>query len=194
MYTQMKNKLVVISGCSGGGKSTLISELSKQGYSVIPEVGREIVKEQLAKKEPITPWENPQEFCELLMDRSIIAYNNALRLLETKNRIIFFDRSFIEGVSYFKKLNINKYDHLVSELRFFEYIFMVAPWEEIFCQDDERKHSFHKAVNAYERELEFYEKSEYSIVQIPKMSVTERAKFIISYFNNYGMHTSFEMQ
>jgi predicted ATPase len=34
--------LVVISGCSGGGKSTLLSELRNQGYSVIEEVGRNL--------------------------------------------------------------------------------------------------------------------------------------------------------
>lgn len=37
---QIKNRLVVISGYSGGGKSTLLSELNKQGYHVVPEVGR----------------------------------------------------------------------------------------------------------------------------------------------------------
>ncbi len=38
-------KLVVLSGCSGGGKSTLLSELSYQGYAVREEVCREIIKE-----------------------------------------------------------------------------------------------------------------------------------------------------
>ncbi len=67
-------KLIVISGCSGGGKSTLLDELHQQGYSVIPEVGREIVKEQLKAKSPITPWENSKLFCEMLIDRSIAAW------------------------------------------------------------------------------------------------------------------------
>ena len=183
MGTQIKNMFVVISGCSGAGKSTVISELSKQGYSVIPEVGREIVKEQLTRKEPITPWKNPQDFCELLIDRSILAYKEAIKLSEIKNKFIFFDRSFLEAVSYFQTLNISKYDHIVPELRFFKTVFMVPPWKEIFCTDDERKHSFYEAVNEYERLLEFYTKSEYSILQIPKMSVAERAQFIISYFN-----------
>jgi predicted ATPase len=30
------NKLIVISGCSSGGKSTLLAELQQSGYSVIP--------------------------------------------------------------------------------------------------------------------------------------------------------------
>jgi ABC-type lipoprotein export system ATPase subunit len=44
----VKNNYVVISGCSGGGKSTLLSELVNRGYSVVLEPGRQIVKEQTA--------------------------------------------------------------------------------------------------------------------------------------------------
>jgi predicted ATPase len=57
----LPNKLIIISGCSGGGKSTLLSELTSIGYSVIPEIGREIVKEQVRTNGIITPWDNPKE-------------------------------------------------------------------------------------------------------------------------------------
>jgi hypothetical protein len=39
------DRFVVISGCSSGGKSTLIAELGKRGYAVVDEPGRRIVKE-----------------------------------------------------------------------------------------------------------------------------------------------------
>jgi hypothetical protein len=41
------DRLVVVSGCSGGGKSTLLVEMMRRGYQVYPEPGRQIVKEQL---------------------------------------------------------------------------------------------------------------------------------------------------
>lgn len=182
-FKLIQNKLVVISGCSGGGKSTLLSELSKQGFCVVPEVGREIVREQLATNSHITPWENPQGFCEILIEKSVEAYHRALSLAEQKNKLVFFDRSFLEGISYFQTLNIHKYDHFIAELKYFHTVFMAAPWKEIFCQDDERKHSFHQSVIEYERLLEFYTKIGYSIVQIPKVDISARAQFIVSYFN-----------
>ena len=37
----------MISGCSGGGKSTLQEELGQRGYATVEEPGRRIVKEQL---------------------------------------------------------------------------------------------------------------------------------------------------
>lgn len=36
----VKENYVVISGCSGGGKSTLLSELAARGYHVVHEPGR----------------------------------------------------------------------------------------------------------------------------------------------------------
>jgi predicted ATPase len=36
------NRFVVISGCSGGGKSTLLAELGRRGHAVVEEPGRRI--------------------------------------------------------------------------------------------------------------------------------------------------------
>jgi len=100
------NRLFVISGCSSGGKSSLLSELQHRGYAVIPEVGREIVKEQLAIGGEIIPWQKPKEFCELLISRSIQAYDAARRMPSTKGQVVFFDRSFLEGVAYYQTLKV----------------------------------------------------------------------------------------
>lgn len=39
---------VVLSGCSGGGKSTLLAELARRGHAVRPEAGRLVVEAELA--------------------------------------------------------------------------------------------------------------------------------------------------
>ena len=41
------DRFVVISGCSGGGKSTLLAELGRRGHAFVEEPGRRIVKEEL---------------------------------------------------------------------------------------------------------------------------------------------------
>jgi predicted ATPase len=180
--TQM-NKLVVISGASSGGKSTLLSELSNHGYTVVPEAGREIVKEQLAINGDITPWQNARAFEEMIVARSTAAYHQAKAMQAVLGQVIFFDRSFLEIVSYYQTLKTkesSKYNHLIDELRYYKTIFMAPPWKEIFCQDDERKHSFEDAVREYDRLMEFYPKCGYSIIELPKVSVKERVKFILS--------------
>ncbi len=39
---------VVLSGCSGGGKSTLLAELASRGVPTFVEPGREVVRAALA--------------------------------------------------------------------------------------------------------------------------------------------------
>ena len=177
------NKLIIISGCSGGGKSTLLSELNSNGYSVIHEVGREIVKEQLRSNGSITPWENLIDFCELLIQKSVAVYHQASAMTNLVERLVFFDRCFLEGVSYYQTLERNdarKYDHLIHDLKFYPIVFITPPWREIYCQDDERKDSFEDAVAEYERLLKFYIQYDYQILEIPKVSVKERFRFVMS--------------
>lgn len=179
----MNKKLVVISGCSGGGKSTLLDELKSNGHAVIPEVGREIVKEQLQSKGNMTPWKNPIAFCELAIQKSIANYYQANTAITAANQILFFDRCFLDGISYYQTLeldDVRKYDYLIRDLRFYPTVFMTPPWSEIYCQDDERKHSFEDAVAEYERLLKFYAQCGYQILEIPKVSVHERFLFMMS--------------
>jgi predicted ATPase len=177
-----KNKFIVISGCSSGGKSTLIAELSHHGYTVMPEVGREIVKAQLALGNPILPWKDPVGFCELLVEKSVARYHEASNIHDAKANLIFFDRCFLEGISYLQTLNIanaHQYDHIVNELRYYPIIFMTPPWEEIFCEDPERQNTFKNAVAEYERLLADYVKFGYDLVILPKTSVKERYQYIV---------------
>jgi predicted ATPase len=58
-YRVPVDHLVVISGCSGGGKSTLLAELAQRGYGVVEEPGRRIVREELDAHSPNTPASRP---------------------------------------------------------------------------------------------------------------------------------------
>jgi predicted ATPase len=44
----LSQKFVLITGCSGGGKSTLISMLNEKGFNTVTEPGRRIVAEEMA--------------------------------------------------------------------------------------------------------------------------------------------------
>ena len=55
-------RLVVISGCSAGGKSTLIQALAERGCAVAREPGRAIVEAEQARGGDALPWRNPLAF------------------------------------------------------------------------------------------------------------------------------------
>ena len=181
------NKLIIISGCSGGGKSTLLAELSNEGYTVVPEVGREIVKEQLSTKGSSTPWQNPKRFCELVIEQSRTRYDHAKILKGAKDQLVFFDRSILDGISFYQTLeikNIHQYDFLISQLRYDQDVFFAPLWKEIFTSDAERKHSFADAVSEYNRLLKFYTKSGYRIIHLPKTTIKDRLQFMLSKIKN----------
>lgn len=50
------NRFVVVSGCSGGGKSTLLAELKRRGFAVVEEPGRRIVAEEREAGGTALPW------------------------------------------------------------------------------------------------------------------------------------------
>jgi len=74
----MTSQLFVITGSSGGGKSTLLEELARRGYSVVPEAGRQLVREQ----QSIGGVETGSDlFGQLLFSRSMYLYNQAVESL-----------------------------------------------------------------------------------------------------------------
>lgn len=53
---------------------------------------------------------------------------------------------------------------------------MTSPWEEIFCEDEERKRIFEDTVLEYDRLKQFYPSQGYSVIDIPKASVNDACK------------------
>jgi predicted ATPase len=62
---------VVISGCSSGGKSTLLAELSQRGHAVVAEPGRRIVQEELQCGGPALPWVDAAAFARRAIEMAI---------------------------------------------------------------------------------------------------------------------------
>ncbi|RCS22579.1 hypothetical protein DUT91_16925 [Phyllobacterium salinisoli] len=52
----MEPRHVVLSGCSGGSKSTLLAELERRQFAVVSEPGRRIVEEELRGDGAALPW------------------------------------------------------------------------------------------------------------------------------------------
>lgn len=179
----MKNKLIVITGCSSGGKSTLIDMLNQMSYTTMPEAGRIIVKEQIEAKGENLPWVNQMGFCNLLIEKSIEIYRKASIIKNAKNGIIFFDRSFLDAISYYQTHAENDthfYDAHIEQFKFDNPVFMTPPWKEIFTEDSERKHTYEDAVSEYNRLKDFYPSIGYSVINIPKMAIDKRIEFILS--------------
>jgi predicted ATPase len=71
--------------------------------------------------------------------------------------------------------------------RYNRSVFISPPWEEIFQQDSERKKGFDEAVRTYDALVATYTTYGYELVEIPRISVEERARFVLQ---SLGLHTT----
>jgi predicted ATPase len=168
---------IVISGCSGGGKSTLLAELARRGHRTFAEPGRDIVKAELASGGDALPWTNPQRFAE----RCIALAVEHLTASENDTRA-FFDRSLIDAVSAIEHMRLPVPDAARRALEAKPYnrrVFMAPPWPELFATDAERRHTFEEAKAEFERLLVSYGRLGHDTVLLPKDSVPKRADFIL---------------
>ena len=77
----------------------------------------------------------------------------------------------------------DSYDKISSSLRSHRYnnkVFITPPWKEIFRNDAERDQSFEQSIEVYERLDKWYREHGYDIVALPRDTIENRVKFILS--------------
>lgn len=172
-------RLVVLTGCSGGGKSTLLGELARRGYEVRSEAGRQIVREQMHLGGDGLPWLDAIRFVELAASRTMYLFNTTM----PGKRAIFFDRSLIDLVSFLgmKELPVPAYlRRSLDAYRYGRTVFVTPPWQEIYVNEAERSKSFEDACREYDVLVAAYLANGYELVEVPKLTVAERADFVVS--------------
>jgi predicted ATPase len=167
---------VVISGCSGGGKSTLLTELSRRGRAVVAEPGRRIVQAELKGDELALPWVDGAAFARRVIEMAIADRDRVGAL----KGWVFFDRGLVDAASGLQHVTGEQVlGPLGQPYRYHRCVFLVPPWPEIYVNDPERRHGFDAALEEYARLLEAYPALGYNVVVLPKMGVSERADFVL---------------
>ena len=181
----MPNNLFVISGSSGGGKSSLIEELGRRGFDVVPEAGRQLVREQQAVGGVALP--GTELFGHLLLSRSMYLYNQAVAAAQGKP--VFFDRSVMEPIAYYHSVAelAPHHEQIAAQYRYATDVFMVPPWPEIFTKDKERLHSYDPNQNEYARLQQAFPAFGYRLIEIPKLGIEARADFVESHLKSIGV-------
>lgn len=164
---------VILSGCSGGGKSTLLAELARRGHATVEEPGRRIVIEELKTGGTALPWTDPLAF----LHRAIAVPLKDRARFENHTGWVFFDRGLIDAKIGLEHLT-GQPVQLSPSHQSHRTVFLTPPWPEIYVTDPERRHGFEEAQAEYARLLLGYPKLGYEISILPKVSVTERADLI----------------
>jgi predicted ATPase len=170
------DRFVVISGCSGGGKSTLLSELARRGYAVVEEPGLRIVREEVSSAGTALPWKDAEAFLARAITMALADRIAASKLAGW----VFFDRGLIDAAAGLEHLTGEPVlDSLGQIHRYHRRVFLTPPWPEIYRTDMDRRHDMDFAAAEYSRLLEAYPSLGYEVAILPKISVAERADFVL---------------
>jgi predicted ATPase len=170
------DRYILISGCSGGGKSSLLGELHQRGHNTIEEPGRRIVTQQIAEGGDALPWTNLAAFASKSMNVS----REDRKQAEGCAGLVFFDRGLVDAACALEHATGIQSLQLVASERYHQRVFLTPPWPDIYITDSERKHGFEAAVAEYNRLLLAFGQLNYDIQILPFMSVHERADFVLS--------------
>ncbi|HWF01957.1 MAG TPA: AAA family ATPase [Caulobacteraceae bacterium] len=171
------SRLVVISGCSGGGKSTLLAEFAARGHRTVEEPGRRIVREELASGGNALPWTDPAAF----LRRAIAMSLNDLESVGEAQGWVFFDRGLIDACDALQTLTGEPAAEQIARSRpFYRRIFLAPPWREIYLTDAERRHGFEAGVAEYERQVRTFPALGFEVITLPRLAVAARADFVLA--------------
>ncbi|GHC66821.1 AAA family ATPase [Limoniibacter endophyticus] len=172
----MRNPLlIVLSGCSGGGKSTILDALRNKGFPTIDEPGRRIVRHEMKQGGKSLPWDDPEAFARAAIDLAIEDHEAA----RAQGGVVFFDRSLIDAASFLRVVTGEESTSLIERYPYARSVFLTPPWQEIYVTDAERKHGFDDAIAEYERLVRDYSALGYEPIILPKTGVRERVDFIL---------------
>lgn len=168
-------RFVVISGCSGGGKSTLLEELGRRGHNIVEEPGRRIVRAEVASGGSALPWVDARAF----VDRAIQIAQDDYRAAQANAGWTFFDRGLVDAISGLGSIEGWLSPERLAGFPYHPQVFLTPPWPEIYETDTERRHGLAEAVEEYGRLCRDFPALGYEVIEIARRPVKERADFVL---------------
>lgn len=171
------DRFIVISGCSGGGKSTLIEALGRVGHGIVDEPGRRVVAHELATGGARLPWSDPAGFARAVIATAVADYRRAGH----RPGLVFFDRSLIDAELALAHVTGQAMDmERLARHPYRATVFLVPPWPEIYVQDDARRHGLAEAESEYERLHAGYRRLGYRVTILPRAPLADRVAAVLT--------------
>jgi len=180
---------IVISGGPCCGKSTLIRQLKRKGFSIIPESAREIIQKRKGFKA------THEEI--LYRQRAIAAKQYEMEARaerELDNQIVFLDRGLVDNLAYCSIYlgGIPKdIGSIVKESKY-RTVFVLDPLP--FVHDGLRtEKGQEEALRIHKEIIKHYSQEDYNLLNVPVLSKKERLQYVLDKIpelrgENNGVH------
>lgn len=172
--------LHVVTGPPGSGKSTLIDALAGAGVATSAEVGRRIIREQLAMGGAALPWGDERGFAELMIVGEVAAHRAAL----AQGGPVVLDRGVPDVIGFLRASGLPVPPAVAEAARAYRYhtrVFLAPFWADIFRTDAERPQPAAVAERTEPVMRATYRDLGYELVDLPRASVAERVAFVLDH-------------
>lgn len=165
----------LITGCSGGGKSTLLAELARRGLATVPEPGRRIVQAETDPASPRLPWNDLACFARTALAMAETDFTAA----QNRAGPVLFDRGVPDALVALAHATGRPLDTARAvRSRYDPPVFLAPPWPELFASDPERRHGLSEAIGEFDRIRRALDMLGWPVVVLPRLAVARRADLV----------------
>lgn len=160
------------------GKTSVIDMLESSGYCCIHESGRDIIRHEQETNGNKLPWGDRVGFANEMFKKAVADYNTEFN----KEEFVFFDRGIPDVIGYLVLCDLPVAGEMwaaAKSYRYNETVFITPPWCEIYVNDAQRKQTFEEAEATFDVMKQIYKGLGYSLIELPKFSIRERASFVL---------------
>lgn len=166
-------KPVVLTGCSGSGKSATLVRIAELGYTTIPEVARQLMLAASEISNGILPWKDLEQFQAMVFHQQLVLEQPVC------NTLVFMDRGLIDVLAYSRAMEVPELTLSRSMNLCDRYmaVFILDPLPGITTPRELGVPSQLIQSALHDTYVEFG----YHLRRVPVMPLEERAQFILDH-------------
>jgi len=165
----------VITGGPSSGKTTVLNELAKLGYTVYLEAARVLIEQEIVKGKSLEEIRGD----EAEFQRRVLKIKIEVEKTAPKDKIVFFDRAVPDSIAYYQICGLDPKEVLkFCQKKTYRKIFFFVqlPFNKDYAriEDGDTIEKLNKLLK------ESYENLGYKAIDIPVVSVEDRVQRILS--------------
>jgi predicted ATPase len=175
---------IIFSGAPGAGKTSLLQQLARRGYSTHHELARQLIQQSFPRDGQAASRLERQRFAQALWAAEMTRWQALLPHSPSPGQLpVLVDRSWVDGWVCCQMEGVEICVDPLKDLRSMaqrSLVLLLSPWQEIYVKDSERTQSWHEAVQSYTLCAEAYRSFGFPTMEVPQLPLPERAGWVHS--------------